>query len=163
VRAKAPAPIIREVADKRAFLALMMSSWGSHRMTIGLNVYDCAELDLLGAFAPAGEALAYASWTMRDDAALLCALHSVAPGQGAAIQLLEAVMTAAKARGAVKLRAMLTNDNMPGLAFYQKHGFRFSGLYVEAIDNFRSVIPTIITTGYMGIPVRDALELEIVL
>jgi GNAT superfamily N-acetyltransferase len=154
---------VRKVEDKSAFLALMMASWGSHSMMIGLHVYDCAELDLLGVFAPSGEAMAYASWTMRGDIALLCALHSVAPGQGAAIQLLEAVKAAAKARGAVKLRAMLTNDNMPGLAFYQKFGFRFSGLYLEAIDSFRSVIPTIIQTGHMDIPVRDALELEIAL
>ncbi|SEG54369.1 GNAT family N-acetyltransferase [Bosea lathyri] len=155
------APAIRDVEDKSAFLALMLASWGSHSMMLGLHVYDCAELDLLGVFSADGEAMAYASWTMRGDVGLLCALHSVAPGQGAAIQLLEAVKAAAKARGAVKLRAMLTNDNMPGLAFYQKFGFRFSGLYLEAIDSFRSVIPTIIRTGYMGIPVRDALELEI--
>ncbi|MDR6869689.1 GNAT superfamily N-acetyltransferase [Bosea sp. BE125] len=155
------AGIIRDVEDKRAFLALMMASWGSHSMMIGVHVYDCAELDLLGVFAPDGEAMAYASWTMRGDVALLCALHSVAPGQGAAIQLLDAVKAAAKAKGAVKLRAMLTNDNLPGLVFYQKCGFRFSGLYVEAIDAYRSVVPTIIKTGYQGLPVRDALELEI--
>jgi GNAT superfamily N-acetyltransferase len=153
--------IIRDVEDKSAFLALMMASWGSHSMMIGLHVYDCAELDLLGVFAPNGKAMAYASWTVRGDVALLCALHSVAQGQGAAIQLLDAVKAAAKAKGAVKLRAMLTNDNMPGLAFYQKCGFRFSGLYVEAIDAYRSVIPTIIKTGYQDLPVRDALELEI--
>ncbi|CAN7513229.1 hypothetical protein LJR009_004450 [Bosea sp. LjRoot9] len=155
------AGIIRDVEDKSAFLALMMASWGSHSMMIGVHVYDCAELDLLGVFAPDGEAMAYASWTMRGDVALLCALHSVAPGQGAAIQLLDAVKAAAKAKGAVKLRAMLTNDNLPGLVFYQKCGFRFSGLYVEAIDAYRSVVPTIIKTGYQGLPVRDALELEI--
>ncbi len=155
------AGIIRDVQDKSAFLALMMASWGSHSMMIGLHVYDCAELDLLGVFAPDGEAMAYASWTMRGDVALLCALHSVAPGQGAAIQLLDAVRAAAKAKGAVKLRAMLTNDNLPGLVFYQKCGFRFSGLYVEAIDHYRSVVPTIIKTGYQDLPVRDALELEI--
>jgi GNAT superfamily N-acetyltransferase len=152
---------VRDVEDKSAFLALMLTSWGSHSMMIGLHVYDCAKLDLLGVFAPDDEAMAYASWTMRGEVALLCALQSVAPGQGAAIQLLDAVKAAARARGAVKLRAMLTNDNMPGLAFYQKFGFRFSGLYLEAVDSFRSVIPTIIQTGYMGIPVRDALELEI--
>jgi GNAT superfamily N-acetyltransferase len=155
------AGIIRDAEDKSAFLALMMASWGSHSMMIGLHVYDCAELDLLGVFAPDGEAMAYASWTVRGDVALLCALHSVAPGQGAAIQLLDAVKAAAKARGAVKLRAMLTNDNLPGLVFYQKCGFRFSGLYIEAIDAYRSVIPTIIKTGYQDLPVRDALELEI--
>jgi GNAT superfamily N-acetyltransferase len=157
------APSIRPVEDKSAFLALMMASWGSHQMMIDLTVYDCAKLDLLGVFSPDGEAVAYASWTMREDVALLCALHSLAPGQGAAIRLLDAVKEEARARGAVVLRAMLTNDNMPGMAFYQKLGFRFSRLYLDAVDNFRSVIPTIIRTGYMDIPIHDALELEIAL
>ncbi|ODT50069.1 MAG: hypothetical protein ABS59_10695 [Methylobacterium sp. SCN 67-24] len=155
--------LVRDVEDKSAFLALMMRHWGSHRMMIGLKTYDCAEIPLLGLFSAAGEPLALASWSPDGDTAVLCALHALKPGEGAAERLLEAVKTAAKARGAVRLRAMLTNDNMPGLAFYQKLGFRFSGLYVEAIDAYRSVIPTIIKTGYQDIPVRDALELEIAL
>jgi GNAT superfamily N-acetyltransferase len=157
------ASIIRELDDKSELLALMMAQWGSHKMMIGLHTYDCAEIDALGLFSPEGETLALASWAMRGDAGILCALHALKPGQGVAVQLLEAVKAAARARGARWLRAMLTNDNMPGLAFYQKCGFRFSGLYIEAIDHYRSVIPTIITTGHLGIPVRDALELEIAL
>ncbi len=153
--------VIRAVEDKSELLALMMAHWGSHQMMIGLNLYDCAEIGVLGLFTAKGETAALASWTMRDDVALLCALHAVRPGQGAAARLLEAVKAEARARGAVKLRAMLTNDNMPGLAFYQKCGLRFSGLYIEAIDTYRSVIPTIVRTGYLDIPVRDALELEI--
>jgi GNAT superfamily N-acetyltransferase len=153
--------IIREIGDKTAFLALMMRHWGSHRMMIGLNVYDCAELPLLGLFSAEGEPLAVASWASEGETAVLCALHALKPQEGAASRMLEAVKAAAKARGALRLRAMLTNDNMPGLMFYQKHGFRFSGLYIEAIDAYRSVIPTIIKTGYQDIPVHDALELEI--
>jgi GNAT superfamily N-acetyltransferase len=155
--------VIREIEDKTAFLALMMRHWGSHRMMIGLQVYDCAELPLLGLFSADSEPLAVASWAMDRDVAVLCALHALSPGQGAAIRLLDAVKAAAKARGATRLRAMLTNDNLPGMAFYQKQGFRFSGLYVEAIDHYRSVIPTIIRVGHQDIPVRDALELEIAL
>lgn len=154
---------IKAVEDKSAFLALMLASWGSHSMMIDLTIYDCAELDLLGIAGPDGAFMAYASWTNHDDVALLCALHSVAPGQGAAIQLLEGVKAAARARGAVRLKAMLTNDNMPGMIFYQKCGFRFSRLHMEAIDHFRSVVPTIVRTGYMDIPIHDALELEIAL
>ena len=155
--------IIREVQDKSAFLTLMMRHWGSHRMMIGLRVYDCAELPLLGLFSAKGEPLAVASWAMDGEIAVLCALHALSPGQGAAIELLDAVKAAAKAKGATRLRAMLTNDNLPAMGFYQKQGFRFSGLYVEAIDHYRSVIPTIIRTGHQDIPVRDALELEIAL
>lgn len=134
---------VRPVEDKSAFLALMLANWGSHSMMIDLTVYDCAELDLLGIAGKDGVFMA--------------------PGQGAAIQLLEGVKAAAQARGAHRLKAMLTNDNMPGLAFYQKCGFRFSRLHIEAIDHFRSVVPSIVRTGYMDIPIHDAIELEIAL
>ncbi|KQU50120.1 hypothetical protein ASG72_19185 [Bosea sp. Leaf344] len=152
---------VRPLDDRRELLALMMRSWGSHRMMIGIRTYDCAEIDALALYSADGLTLAMASWTMDGPYAVLCALHALEQRQGAAKTLLDAVKAAARARGASKLKAMLTNDNIPGMIFYQLQGFRFSGLYVEAIDHYRSVIPTIIETGYQGIPVHDALELEI--
>lgn len=158
---EAPSFILRVVEDKRELLEVMMRAWGSHKMMIDLHTYDVAEIDTLGLFTPDGKTAALASWTMRGEVGLLCALHSLIPEQGAAVQMLDAVKAAAKAKGATRLRAMLTNDNIPGLVFYQKRGFRFSGLYLDAINVYRSVIPTIIKTGYQGIPVRDAIEMEI--
>lgn len=154
---------IRPITNKQPFLELMMQRWGSHRMMIGLRLYDCAELPLTGLFDSTGELSAAASWTVEGDVGVLCALHSLKQGSGAAVRLLAAVKAQAKHAGAARLRAMVTNDNMPGMIFYQKQGFRFSGLYVEAIDAYRSVVPSIVETGYEGIAVHDALELEIAL
>lgn len=153
--------ILRVVEDKSELLALMLRVWGSYKMMIDLHTYDVSEIDALGLYTPQGETAALASWTLRDDTAYLCALHSLRPGEGVAIKMLDAVIFAARKAGAKKLKAMLTNDNMPGLTFYQRRGFRLSGLYVDAIDHYRSVIPTIIRTGYRDIPIHDALELEI--
>lgn len=155
--------ILRVVEDKSELLGLMLRVWGSYKMMIDLHTYDVAEIEALGLFTPEGETAALASWTVRDGMAYLCALHSLRPGEGVAVQMLNAVIFAARKAGATKLKAMVTNDNMQGLTFYQRRGFRLSGLYIEAIDNYRSVIPTIIKTGYRDIPVRDALELEIAL
>ncbi|MCO5091516.1 hypothetical protein [Bosea sp. (in: a-proteobacteria)] len=154
---------LRVVADKTELCRLMLANWGSQRMMIDLHVYDVAEIDALGLYEPDGRTAALASWTMRGGNAYLCALHSLKPGEGVAIRMLDAVVTTARAAGARKLKAMLTNDNMPGLTFYQRQGFRLSGLYIEAIDAYRSVVPGIIRTGYRDIPVRDAIELEIAL
>ncbi|QEL25654.1 GNAT family N-acetyltransferase [Bosea sp. F3-2] len=154
---------LRVVTDKTELCRIMLASWGSHSMMIDLHVYDVAEIDALGLFEPSGATAALASWTVKDDTAYLCALHSLRPGEGVAIQMLDAVIATAKAAGAKRLKAMLTNDNMPGLTFYQRRGFRLSGLYLEAIDAYRSVVPTIIKTGYRDIPIHDALELEIAL
>ncbi len=154
---------LRVVTDKSELLRIMMAAWGSHRMMISLHVYDVAEIDALGLFEPDGSTAALASWTVRGETAYLCALHSLRPGEGAAIRMLDAVIFAARKAGAKKLKAMLTNDNMPGLTFYQRRGFRLSGVYLEAIDAYRSVVPTIIKTGYKDIPIHDAIELEIAL
>jgi GNAT superfamily N-acetyltransferase len=153
--------VLRVVEDKTELCRLLVSVWGSHTMMLDLRTYDVAEIDALGLYDEQGEAAALASWTMNGDHALLCALIAVNPGSQAGTILLDAVKDAARARGATRLKAMVTNDNMPALVFYQKRGFRFSALYAEAIEAYRSVIPTIIRTGYEGIPVRDALELEI--
>jgi len=154
---------LRVVTDKSELLRIMMAAWGSHSMMIGLHVYDVAEIDALGLFEPEGGTAALASWTVRGETAYLCALHSLKPGEGVAIRMLDAVIFAARKAGAKKLKAMLTNDNMPGLTFYQRQGFRLSGVYLEAIDAYRSVVPTIIKTGYKDIPIHDAIELEIAL
>ncbi|RDJ19877.1 hypothetical protein DWF00_14430 [Bosea caraganae] len=152
--------VLHVVTDKHELLALMLREWGSHKMMIDLHTYDVAEIDALGLYTEAGETAALASWTLRDDTAYLCALHSLIPGEGVAIRMLNEVIWAARRARAKKLRAMLTNDNIPGLTFYQRRGFRLSALYPEAIDVYRSVIPSIIKTGYRDIPVHDALELE---
>ncbi|SIQ65304.1 hypothetical protein [Bosea sp. TND4EK4] len=154
---------LRLVTDKSELLAIMLATWGSHSMMIGLHVYDVAEIDALGLYAPDGSTAALASWTLRGENAYLCALHSLKPGEGIAIRMLDEVVAAARKAGAGRLKAMVTNDNMPGLTFYQRRGFRLSGLYLDAIDAYRSIVPTIIETGYKGIPIHDALELEIVL
>lgn len=154
---------LRRVTDKSELLRIMMAAWGSHRMMIDLHVYDVAEIDALGLYETDGSTAALASWTVRGETAYLCALHSLKPGEGVAIRMLDAVLFAARKARAKKLKAMLTNDNMPGLTFYQRRGFRLSGLYLEAIDAYRSIVPTIIKTGYKDIPVHDAIELEIAL
>lgn len=154
---------LRIVTDKTELCRIMLARWGSQSMMIDLHVYDVAEIDALGLYEPSGRTAALASWTMRGDIAYLCALHSLKPGEGVALQMLDAVMNTARAAGATKLKAMLTNDNMPGMTFYQRCGFRLSGLYLEAIDAYRSVVPSIIRSGYKDIPIHDALELEIAL
>ncbi|MGO4407293.1 GNAT family N-acetyltransferase [Bosea sp. RAF48] len=154
---------LRIVTDKTELCRIMLASWGSHSMMIDLHVYDVAEIGALGLFERDGRTAALASWTVRGDTAYLCALHSLRPGEGVAIQMLDAVIEAARTAGAKKLKAMLTNDNMPGMTFYQRRGFRLSGLYLEAIDAYRSVVPDIIKTGYKDIPIHDAIELEIAL
>jgi ribosomal protein S18 acetylase RimI-like enzyme len=153
--------IARAIEDKAAFAEMMREVWGSDRLVVGMALYDVTAIDATGLYGHDGELHAVASWTLRNTTGYLCALHAITTGGGHAKQLLEEVKLLAKARGARMLRAMVSNDNMPGFIFYQKNGFRFSNLYVGAVDAYRPSVPSLITHGYLGIPVHDALELEI--
>lgn len=153
----------RPVSDKQPIATLMTKHWGSPRMLIGMHTYDVTAIDAHGLFDAQDNLLAFASWTQRDKNVMLCALHAVVGGKGLATLLLERLKDLARARGARNIRAMVSNDNMPALIFYQKCGFRFSTLYVGAVDAYRGAMPGLIKTGYLGLPVHDALELEFAL
>ncbi|MCC7346378.1 MAG: hypothetical protein IT538_03170 [Variibacter sp.] len=61
------------------------------------------------------------------------------------------------------MRALLTNDNWPAFRFYQKRGFRIVAVHPGVVDMMRQMKPSIPVTGIEGIPMRDEIELEIVL
>ena len=56
---------------------------------------------------------------------------------------------------------MTTNDNLPALGLYQRHGFRLVALHPGAVDRARLVKPSIPALGHPGIPMRDELVLEL--
>jgi ribosomal protein S18 acetylase RimI-like enzyme len=55
-----------------------------------------------------------------------------------------------------------TNDNLNALRFYQKHGFVLAALRPNALEKTRKLKP-IPALGENGIPIRDEIELEMIL
>ncbi|MGW8250920.1 MAG: GNAT family N-acetyltransferase, partial [Anaerolineales bacterium] len=56
-----------------------------------------------------------------------------------------------------------TNDNLPALRFYQKRGFHLVALYPNALAESRRLKPEIPFKGLDGIPLRDEIELEMLI
>jgi ribosomal protein S18 acetylase RimI-like enzyme len=82
--------------------------------------------------------------------------------RGVGSALLGAVVEAAA--GCQRVWLVTTNDNLDALRFYQRRGFRLTALRAGAVDRARaSLKPRIGTVGEHGIPLRDELELELVL
>jgi ribosomal protein S18 acetylase RimI-like enzyme len=60
-----------------------------------------------------------------------------------------------------RLFVITTNDNVDGLRFYQRRGFRLAELRPGAVDRSRSALkPEIPVAGSYGIPLRDELLLD---
>lgn len=90
-------------------------------------------------------------------------LDSLTPNEGIGSALLEAVKAAAAEQGCKRLWLITTNDNVRALRFYQKRGFHIAAIHVDALNESRRLKPQIPIIGIDGIPLRDEIELEIML
>jgi GNAT superfamily N-acetyltransferase len=98
---------------------------------------------------------------MDVDGCEIVTLNSLVEGVGTV--LLSAVRTVAMSSKCRRVWLITTNDNLHALRFYQRNGFSLVALHRNALDLSRRLKPEIPLTGQDGIPLRDELELEVLL
>ncbi len=90
-------------------------------------------------------------------------IDSIRPSSGVGSALIEAVKDIAIKSGCERLWLITTNDNMNALRFYQKRGFVLVAVHRNALEVSRKLKPEIPMIGDHGIPLRDEIELEMML
>jgi GNAT superfamily N-acetyltransferase len=90
-------------------------------------------------------------------------MNSLVEGKGAGTALIDAVTDTAAKAGCKRMWLITTNDNTSALRFYQKRGFRLVAVHRNTIEASRKLKPEIPLTGNDGIPIRDEIELEMIL
>jgi GNAT superfamily N-acetyltransferase len=92
----------------------------------------------------------------------LALISAVPAGEGVGTALVDTLVERVGTGG--RIWVVTTNDNVDALRFYQRRGFRLRAVRLGAVDEARrSLKPQIPTTGRYGIPLRDELELELLL
>ncbi len=93
----------------------------------------------------------------------IVSLDSLREGEGIGTSLIEQVVQAAKQARCARVFLITTNDNLEALGFYQKRGFELARVNRGALERSRKIKPSIPLIGLHGIPLRDEIELEMVL
>jgi ribosomal protein S18 acetylase RimI-like enzyme len=93
----------------------------------------------------------------------IISLDSLREGQGLGTLLIEKVIEAARANNCQRIFLITTNDNLNALGFYQKRGFELVAVHRGAANESRKIKPSIPLIGNDGIPLRDEIELEMLL
>ncbi len=93
----------------------------------------------------------------------IISFNSLEENLGIGTALLQGVADIARQAGCRRLWLLTTNDNTDALRFYQKRGMHISAVYLDAIEESRKLKPGIPYIGNHGIPLRDEIELEMVL
>lgn len=143
---------------------LVEARWGAEIVAVHGQVLRPATLPGYVAFETAGARVGLV--TFRFDEAGDCeivTLDSLRPGSGVGTALVAAVRRAAEARGCRRLWLVTTNDNLDAFRFYQRRGFALVAVHRGAVDGARVLKPSIPMVGAHGIPIRDELELELIL
>ena len=135
--------------------------WGAEFVAAHYEVYHCRNLP--GFVAIDGEdKVGLLTYTIVAGNCEVVSLDSLQPCVGIGTGLIDAVKQAAVKSGCKRLWLVTTNDNMNALRFYQKRGFALVKINRNAIEFARKLKPVPLT-GADGIPLRDEIELEMIL
>ena len=77
--------------------------------------------------------------------------------------LVEEIKSVAEKGGCHRIWLITTNDNVRAIRFWQRQGFSLVAVHRNAILESRKIKPDIPETGENGIPIRDEIEMELML
>jgi ribosomal protein S18 acetylase RimI-like enzyme len=103
------------------------------------------------------------TYNITEKGCEIVTINSVSRQAGVGTALLAAVKSFARQCGCKRVWLITTNDNLDALRFYQRRGFQLVSVARNAIQESRKLKPRIPTIGFYGIPIRDEIELELML
>jgi GNAT superfamily N-acetyltransferase len=136
--------------------------WGGEEMITRGNVYRPEQLDGF-AIEDGNEWIGLLTFFIKDKECEVTSLDSLREGQGVGSKLINAVLGEARKQNCGRVFLITTNDNMQALRFYQKRGFELVAVHRGAVNESRKIKPSISLIGNDGIPLRDEIELEMIL
>ena len=150
---------VRAILDRDFLVELLRLRWSGGALLVRGKIIAPVDVEALAAYD--GERLAgIATWRLEGKVLYLVTLNNITDQRGVGIALLDAILELGRVKGAALLRAIVTNDNLNALGFYQRRKFRIIAVYPGAVDTIRSINPNIPTIGAHRIPLRDEIELE---
>jgi ribosomal protein S18 acetylase RimI-like enzyme len=160
VRVDLPPVMTREATDaeRPAALDLFQQDFGRTRVATLGDVVDLAAADTLVAELEGAVAGALA-WRRHGDGLHIVALATDPMWQRSGVggYLLAEAEVLARRLALARLVVTTSNDNLPGLYFYQRHGYRIVEVVRDAVAAHPELHPV---PGFADIPPIDELRLE---
>jgi ribosomal protein S18 acetylase RimI-like enzyme len=136
--------------------------WGGGEMISRGNIFRVEQLDGF-IVEDEREWVGLLTFFIKDRECEVTSLDSLREGQGIGTKLMDSVVEEARKQNCKRVFLITTNDNTHALRFYQKRGFALAALYPGAVNESRKLKPSIPLNGFDDIPIRDEIELELLL
>lgn len=140
----------------------LASEWGSPIIVTRGKTHDIRKIPGIVAELD-GKPVGLATYVVEKENLELITLNVLVKNNGIGTGLIEELKHIAEKNNCDRLWLITTNDNTDALRFYQKKGFQISAIYPNAVEASRKIKPEIPSHGNDGIPIRDEVELEILI
>lgn len=156
---------VREATTaERDWIERFLEEHGSLRVARRGQLVTPLDHPMLIAESGNGQPAGILTYIVDGDECEILTLHSAGQWQGTGSALIAAIKDVAASRECRRLWLVTTNDNVDALRFYQRRGFGLAALRVGAVDDARRTLkPEIPEVGNYGIPLRDEIELELLI
>lgn len=149
-------------SDRPWILNLIEKRWGTNRVVTRGKIHEIKQLPGFIAHN-SSDRLGLLTYLISNGDIEIVTLDSLVENIGVGTALISQARSLAEQAACQRIWLITTNDNMPALHFYQKKGFHLVAVHQNALDYSRTLKPEIPLIGLEGIPLRDEIELEIIL
>lgn len=140
----------------------LIEHWGSIRIVTRQKVHDASKLPGLIALE-IEQPVGFVTYNIENRECEIITLNSFKELQGIGTLLLKTAISLARHQNCQRIWLITTNDNLKALRFYQRRGFHLRAVYPDVIKESRRLKPEIPEIGFNNIPLRDEIELELLL
>jgi GNAT superfamily N-acetyltransferase len=148
--------------DREWISRLILERWGSEIVVIHSTTYTPHDLPGMIAVLK-DQRIGLITYHIQGDECEIITLDSLLPSRGVGTRLIDEVKRVAQAVGCHRIWLITTNDNVEAVHFYMNRGFTLRAIHKNAVEKAREIKPEIPHLGPSGIPIRDEVELEMIL
>lgn len=150
-----------EPSDKDVVERLLLRAWQATEFVTCGRLVDARGLPGFLALR-GGEPVGLLTYAVTDQECELLTLNAFHQFQGIGTALMEAFLVDISKMNLNRVFLITTNDNVDGIRFYQKRGWRLAGVNLGAVDRARETLkPQIPLLGHYDIPLRDEIVFEL--
>lgn len=151
-----------EESDVAWIVSFLEEHWQSRKVVSRGRIYYPEHLPGFIALHE-GQRVGLVTFRIQNDQCEIVTLNSIVEGVGIGSALIDAVKAVAVSACCRRIWLVTTNDNLRGLRLYQRRGFVLAAVHRNAIEQSRKLKAEIPMIGSNGIPLRDEIELEMIL
>lgn len=156
--------IIRKIknSDRQWIRSIFNYYWGGDTIVTKGFIHSFNDLD--GFVAALGaEKVGLITYKILGKELEITSVNSLKENKGIGSAMLDAIIALARKQKMKRVWMLTTNDNIDALKFYQKRDFVLKNIYPDEIKLSRELKQSIPLIGNYGIPIRDEIELEVIL